>query len=461
MNKHMDRLLLTGINARGKMHMATAARLDFALRGTGAPLKAPNADVKRGGDVPRGLLGGNGDFLSALAEWNRRLDVVRTLVISAAMGYRNGLGLYGPPGVGKSHIVQQTLKDIGKKWEEAPKGLTPQGLLEFFQQYGSGIMLFDDVAELFGKERARKYMMAAFGTRPDYTQPRLVPYARQGQQMNVTVTGCCIILTNEERLPAAFSSRITVLEYAPTQEQLAALMRDIAGRGMKREKWELCARECTEVAEFLIPEATALGVPLDLRDLVEKSLPDYALWKAGLSRVDWRDLVRAHLLGKISELKHTPPPPLSRAHRLEKERAIVQEILRLFPQSRAEQLDAWRGALPDAGVQVTRMLWKSSGSWAVSHMSEGTAKGVSNGLDEPHPSVAANPGEIGIYELRVELAQLGQPVDVAARRPNFTLENLQTLSYTEGHHEQTKNRRCGCCVDFADRRHRLGVQGSL
>jgi DNA (cytosine-5)-methyltransferase 1 len=291
----------------------------------------------------------NGKPTSPLEEWNRQLDVVRSLIISAAKGYRNGLLLHGPSGGGKTYIVEQTLKDLGLTWAEAPKGLTPQGLLEFFEEFGSGIMLFDDVADLFKTERGRKYMMAAFGTRPDYTQPRVVPYAREGRKMSVTVTGCCFIMTNEEHNPRAFASRITTLEYAPTQEQIAALMRDIASRDVKRQKWELSGAECTEVAEFLIPEAGTLKVQLDLRDLIEKSLPDYALWKDGHSKVDWRDLVRAHLLGKLSELKHTPPKPMSRASRLDKEREAVREILRLFPKSRAEQLEAWRAKFPNAG----------------------------------------------------------------------------------------------------------------
>ena len=319
----------------------------------------PNAGIARGtgtrnyhGDAEGRVMASsdnNGKPSSPLEEWNRQLDVVRTLIISAAKGYRNGLGLYGPPGVGKTHTVQEILKELKMKWAEAPKGLTPQGLLEFFEEFGSGIMIFDDVAELFQKERARKYMMAAFGTRPDYTQPRIVPYAREGRKMSVTVAGCCFVMTNEERFPAAFASRITTLEFAPTQQQVAALMRDIASRGVRRDKWELSASESTEVAEFLIPEARALGVRLDLRDLIEKSLPDYALWKDGLARVHWKDLVRAHFLGKLTELKHTPPKPTSRASRLDKEREVVREILREGLKSRAEQLEAWRAKFPDAG----------------------------------------------------------------------------------------------------------------
>ncbi len=295
-----------------------------------------------------GCSNGNGKPQDPLEQWNRQLDVARTLVISAAEGYRNGAGFYGPPGVGKSYVVEKTLEEAGYEWADAPKVLTPQGLFEFFEEHGGSIMIFDDVRDLL-KGRSRNYMMAACGTRPDYTAPREIPYAREGQKKKAVVTGCCIIMTNDEQFHAAISSRITVLECALTQEQIAAMMLDIASRGVKRVKWELCGRECTEVAEFLIPEAGDLDVPLDLRDLVEKSLPDYALCKAGLSRVDWRDMVRAHLLGKVSELKHTPIKPLPRASRLEKEREGVRHILRLFPNSRDDQLHAWRGFCPGTG----------------------------------------------------------------------------------------------------------------
>ena len=229
----------------------------------------------------------------------RQADMVRARVRGAAMGYSNGLLLYGPPGVGKSFLVEQTLRDNGSTWAEAPKGLTPQGLLEFFKDHGSEIMLFDDVAELFRNERGRKYMMAACGTRPDHTQVRHVSYSREGSQVDIPVSGCCIILTNDDSCPKAFASRVPVLEYSPSQEQIAALMRRIVREGITRGKWHLTADECRMVTEYLISEAEKEGVPLDLRDLMEKSLPDYAMWKAGLSKVLWKDMVRAHLFGKI------------------------------------------------------------------------------------------------------------------------------------------------------------------
>ena len=229
---------------------------------------------------------------SPLDEWNRQIDVVRTLVISAAKGYRNGLGLCGPPGVGKSYIVQKTLRDEEMEWAEVPRGLTPQGLLEFFEEHGDGIMIFDDVAELFLKERARKYMMAAFGTRPDYTEPRVIPYAREGRHIKVTVAGCCFIDDERGPVPGRVHLQGDDVGVRPDAGADSGHGRNRQPGRETREVGASRAGECAEVADFLIPEAATLGVRLDLRDLVEKSLPDYAPFKAGFSKVDWRDLVR-------------------------------------------------------------------------------------------------------------------------------------------------------------------------
>ena len=68
-----------------------------------------------------------------------------------------------------------------------------------------------------------------------------------------------------------------------------------------------------------------------------------------MSLVHWKDMVRAHLLGKVGELRHTFTRPIPRASRLEHEREVVQGILRLYPNSRADQLDVWHGAFPQAG----------------------------------------------------------------------------------------------------------------
>jgi hypothetical protein len=286
----------------------------------------------------------NGKPMSPLEQLHQQLDLVRTRVISAATRHSNGLFLFGRPGVGKTYAVTEQLKKCGVDWVEAPNGLTPQGTLELLDESADKCILGDDIAEMFSKERTRKYWMRALGDRPDHTEPRRIKYKKEGKEKEIEFTGSVIIITNSETCPAAFASRVFCLEYNPTDEQIQAMMLDLAKKGS--ERWKMSPSECLEVTEVLIAESSASETRLDLRDQ-NKALSDYALWRSGKSLVHWKDLVRSMLAQKTVELKHTPVRPPTRAARIKDEQRVVREILRLFPGSRAEQLAVWHGAFPD------------------------------------------------------------------------------------------------------------------
>jgi hypothetical protein len=294
------------------------------------------------------MMSSNGKPLSPLETLQQQLALLRTRVISAATKHSNGLFLFGRTGVGKTYAVIEQLKACGANWVEAPTGLTPQGTLDLLEENADKCIVGDDVAEMLRNERTRKYWMKALGDRPDHTEPRRIGYKREGDSREVVFRGSVIIITNEETRPAAFASRVFCLEHNPTDEQIQALMTDLAAKGSPR--WKMSASECSEVTEFLVAESSAGESRLDLRDQ-SKAFSDYSLWRFGRALVHWKDLVRSMLQQKTVELKHTPAQLLSRASRIEKEREIVREILRLFPGSRADQLGAWRGAFPSAGAR--------------------------------------------------------------------------------------------------------------
>ena len=79
---------------------------------------------------------------------------------------------------------------------------------------------------------ALQILMAALGNQPNYTGERVVTYGRQGQYTPVRFTGGIIIISNLELhatpLMEALKSRVHYLNYDPTDEQIAALMRAIA-----------------------------------------------------------------------------------------------------------------------------------------------------------------------------------------------------------------------------------------
>ena len=289
---------------------------------------------------------GNGKPLSPLEELRQQRDLLRTRVISAATRHSNGLFLFGRSGVGKTYTVTEQLEDCGADWVEAPTGLTPQGTLELLEENADKCIFGDDVAEMFGRERTTKYWLRALGDRPDHTEPRYIGYKKEGRERKIEFTGSVIIITNEEICPAAFASRVFCLEYSPTDEQIRALMLDLAQKG--NERWRMSPSECLEVTEFLIAESLDGGIRLDMRDQ-NKASSDYALWRSGKSLVHWKDLVRSMIRQKTVELEHPRPKPQSRQARLEYEREIAGEILRLFPTSARRTTAVLAGGIPRRG----------------------------------------------------------------------------------------------------------------
>ena len=132
-------------------------------------------------------------------------------------------------------------------------------------------------------------------------------------------------------LARALGSRIVVLEHEPSDDELAAFMRDLAVKGFM----ELDGHECLEVVEFVIAETRQYDLRLDLRH-VTKAWQDYRQFKHGHSETTWRDLVRTSLQKAARE----PAVPLSKREDLELQRQKVRDALEQFPEDRQAQMEA-------------------------------------------------------------------------------------------------------------------------
>jgi hypothetical protein len=281
----------------------------------------------------------------ALAELERRLAVVRDRVRGVARGHHAGFYLFGRPGVSKTFTVRTTLDGLGLPYAYHAGHLTPVGLFELLEENADRVLVLDDVGHLLGQQVGLQLLLAALGNQPDGGGERVVRYRRQGRDATVRFTGGIVMVSNLELhdtpVLEALKSRVHVLRYDPTDEQVAALMRLIASKGWPASAQRVPAGECLEVAEFLIGESRRLAVRLDLRLLVDKSFPDYLQWREGHAETNWKDLVLTTLEERLVELRHTPPPrPRSREERLEEERRIVREIVAIHG-TREARLAAW------------------------------------------------------------------------------------------------------------------------
>jgi hypothetical protein len=206
--------------------------------------------------------------------------------------------------------------------------------------------VLDDEGAILDNDVALQVLLAALEHPRTLDRGRVVKYRRQGREERTVFRGGIICISNRELhdddLLGAFKSRVHTLNYNPSDEQLGALMLDIADRGWPsgRSNPEISPKETRDVAHYLIGEMLRLACPFDLRLLVNKALPDFQQWKDGEAECDWRDLVTASIEEHLVDVRHEAETPISREARKDGERAIVREIV-LSHESRDEQLRAW------------------------------------------------------------------------------------------------------------------------
>ncbi len=288
---------------------------------------------------------------------NRRQSVVRDIVRGVSRGYYPGLYLYGPPGTGKTYTVLRTLA-AGKRAVVYRKGhITPIGLVELLRVHDDAVIVLDDVAEVFSAPTALQIFLAALGRSPEdgevpgMPNARVITYKRKGVEERIVFTGGLIAISNLElhgsALLEAIKSRADSIRYAPSDQELAALMLDIAAKGYELQRPKVAGgggrttlppETCREVALFVIEESLRRSSRLDLRVLVDKSFPKRLQHDNGDADNDWKDLVLAGLEEQVNEPRHTPlavPAPRPR-----QEQDVVRQLL-ASDLSHAEQLAQW------------------------------------------------------------------------------------------------------------------------
>ncbi len=156
-------------------------------------------------------------------------------------------------------------------------------------------------------------------------------------------SGGIIIISNLELHAAplleALKSRVHYMQHNPSDEQIAALMREIASQGRKTPR--LSSTECLEVAEFVIAESRKVGCRLDIRLLVNKAIPDYAQYRNHNTETHWKDLILATLEQQVLALKYTRGPAAARKAVKSNEQQIIRDIVATCSTT-AERLAAWQ-----------------------------------------------------------------------------------------------------------------------
>jgi hypothetical protein len=300
----------------------------------------------------------------ALLELDPKLLVARDRIRQVARGESTGFYWHGRPGTGKTHTVIATLEEMGVQFHYHKGYLTAQGLLELMATHRTSIIILDDVSAIFDDKKAVQYLLAALGRINGTALP--LSYKRQGQEIRFEFTGGIICISNlaieNKGMLAAFKSRVRTLQHSPSDLMLVALCRHrICHKGWPTAKPELTAAETNEVIEWVRKESTRFKVPVDLRVILEKAMPDYLAWRNKKTEAHWHDLVTTTLEEEVTTLAYTPPGGINRVgvrqSTKEQEQQIVRAILQEYS-TRQDRIWAWKERTRSLGKEKSEKAFE-------------------------------------------------------------------------------------------------------
>lgn len=245
-----------------------------------------------------------------LASVEARRHTLEQAVMSVVRGFTPAMFVWGPPGLGKSHLLTVMLDGAaGQGWRHHTAHSTPKALFMSLQNDPAAIHLYEDCERLLKTDLSASILRAACGSPND--RERWVTYETANEQLRIRVTGGIIIATNQNLSRTngpmqGVSSRFRPIKWDMTLEERIATIMMLAEHPRKRGGIELTKADCKKVALRLIEMVTdsRSTLDLDLRLYTEHALPAYAQAKA-TPGMKWEDLMQAKLLGVASTVDDT------------------------------------------------------------------------------------------------------------------------------------------------------------
>jgi hypothetical protein len=306
------------------------------------------------------------DLLESL---DSKLQLIRDRTQGVAEGYANGFFLWGEGGTSKSYTVEQTLRAMEKPYKLSNSRLTGRGLFDLLRDFPDVVHVLEDVETLFADKNSFGVLRSALWGQAgeDGVQERLIVWQTVRSREEVIFTGGIILIANSpiENVPPlrALKTRVPCMHFQPTNEEVAALMRQVAGQGHRHGPYQLTPDECLEVAEEIIARSRRLQRNLDLRLLVN-GLQDRLQYMNGASEADWRHLLDSRMKERVIP---AAGEYMSRAVRNDHELAIVRRIAHL---PRQERLVAWKRETGKSEAALYRRLTNVSQNSHFSHENE-------------------------------------------------------------------------------------------
>lgn len=289
-----------------------------------------------------------------LATLDAKLEIVRDRVRGVAEGYNPGMILWGEGGAGKSYTVETTLQAPGKPYGLTNSRLTAKGLFELLRDQPDIVHVLDDCEPLVQEKHAQGVLRSALWGQVDAygRQQRVVSWVISGVREEVLVTGGIILVGNlpPDNTPQlrAVGTRVTLVRYSPTNEEIAAQMRHLAAKGHQHGPHFLPPEDCQVVVRALLERSKRLDRNLDLR-LCVNAWTDFLQWQNGDAESDWLDLLES----RLQQRTVASPGRLSRDQRRQNELAVLKRIANL---PRLERLSAWKKATGKSQAALYRRM---------------------------------------------------------------------------------------------------------
>lgn len=257
-----------------------------------------------------------------------KFHYLRDFVQAVGKGYKPGLFLYGPGGIGKSYTVIRHLEALEIPYQLFNSRMTAKGLFLALEHAPDAIHVLEDMERLTRDPDAQGVLRSALWAQPGHD--RKITWTTATDARQFIFRGGIIMISNRPLadLPElrALATRIEVHRFDATEAELVAFMRRLASQGFKHnDKMVLEPDQCIEVTEHLLSECRKAGCPLDLR-LQQKSLLTYLQWQMDNSTCHWRDLVAASVREAACHFRHAVNP-LSAEVKKANKRNILRQIM--------------------------------------------------------------------------------------------------------------------------------------
>jgi hypothetical protein len=255
----------------------------------------------------------------------KRRAILENAVLGVARGFTSALFVWGPPGLGKSHLLTVMLDGIaGQGWRHHTAHSTPKALFLSLFQDPAAVHLYEDCEKVLKTDLSASILRAACGSPNE--RERWVTYETANESLRVKVTGGVIIATNSNlsRLNGPLqgvASRFRPIRWDMTLEERMAVILNLADRPYVKLGIELTKKETKRVAHTLIEMVidARSSLDLDIRLFMEHALPAFAQAKANPS-TNWQNLLQAKLLGVATTTDDTQ---IERTRRLQQ---LAQKI---------------------------------------------------------------------------------------------------------------------------------------